>query len=52
MPFSLTRETDAAKDAYIEFVHKAALGAAVITKLRKDFEAKFPHVTSEDVELD
>lgn len=50
MPFSLTRETDEAKDAYIDFVHKAAIGAAVITKLRKDFEAKFPHVTSEDVE--
>lgn len=50
MPFSLNRETDEAKDAYIDFVHKAAIGAAVITKLRKDFEAKFPHVTSEDVE--
>lgn len=50
MPFSLNRETDEAKDAYIEFVRKAALGAAVITKLRKDFEAKFPHVTSEDIE--
>ena len=50
MPFSLTKETDEAKDAYIEFVHRAAIGAAVITKLRKDFEAKFPHVTSEDVE--
>ena len=50
MPFTLTRETDEAKDAYIEFVHKAAVGAAIITKLRKDFEAKFPHVTSDDVE--
>ena len=50
MPFTLTRETEEAKDAYIEFVHKAAVGAAIITKLRKDFEAKFPHVTSDDVE--